>query len=244
VVIKTVLSGGYDSMRAEFSQRSKHSRYNCYKLLGFDLLLDADLRVHVLEVNARPQLLDDPVDRAVNRPMIYEMFRIVGYHLPVTCFFPYRNQSLGSDDSAIRRLFGNTRRCSSEASLAFSVASEMAFERRVYSKYQTLGDMMKQEKFGEAPLADEGRDGYLDAILEDLVTCDVRLLIKLEEERSVSRHFTRIFPTERTHTFHKYFIGGVPYYDKLLDAYVSRYGRVPEEGVERLRELCKNGVHI
>ena len=45
-------------------------RYNCYKLLGFDLLLDADLRVHVLEVNARPQLLDDPVDRAVNRPMV------------------------------------------------------------------------------------------------------------------------------------------------------------------------------
>ena len=34
------------------------------------------------------------------------------------------------------------------------------------SKYQTLGDMMKQEKFEEAPLADEGREGYLDAILE------------------------------------------------------------------------------
>ena len=47
-----------------------HSRYNCYKLLGFDLLLDADLRVHVIEVNARPQLLDDLVDRAVNRPMV------------------------------------------------------------------------------------------------------------------------------------------------------------------------------
>ena len=45
-------------------------RYNCYKLLGFDLLLDADLRVHVVEVNARPQLLDDPLDRAVNRPMV------------------------------------------------------------------------------------------------------------------------------------------------------------------------------
>ena len=38
------------------------------------------------------------------------------------------------------------------------------------SKYQTLGDMMKQEKFGEAPLADEGRDGYLDAILEGTVS--------------------------------------------------------------------------
>ena len=31
------------------------------------------------------------------------MFRIVGYHLPVTCFFPYRSQqSHGSDDSTIR----------------------------------------------------------------------------------------------------------------------------------------------
>jgi len=120
----------------------------------------------------------------------------------------------------------------------------MAFERRIYSKYQTLGDMMKQEKFDEAPLADEGREGYLEAIIEDLVTCDVRVLIKLEEERSVSRHFSRIFPTERTHTFHKYFIGGVPYYDKLLDAYVSMHGRSPEAGVERLRELRRRGAHI
>ena len=39
--------------------------------------------------------------------------------------------------------------------------------------------------------------------VSDLVTCDVRVLIKLEEERSVSRHFSRIFPTERTRTFHK-----------------------------------------
>ena len=36
----------------------------------------------------------------------------------------------------------------------------------ICSKYQTLGDMMKQEKFEEAPLADEGREGYLEAILE------------------------------------------------------------------------------
>ena len=41
-----------------------------------------------------------------------------------------------------------------------------------------------------------------------------------------------------------YFIGGVPYYDKLLDAYVNRYSESPEEGVERLRELCQRGVHI
>ena len=42
----------------------------------------------------------------------------------------------------------------------------------------------------------------------------------------------------------RYFIGGVPYYDKLLDAYVSKHGRSPEAGVERLRELCRRGAHI
>ena len=49
---------------------TKSSVYNCYKLLGFDLLLDEDLKVHVIEANARPALLDDHLDRAVNRPMV------------------------------------------------------------------------------------------------------------------------------------------------------------------------------
>ena len=46
------------------------------------------------------------------------------------------------------------------------------------SKYQTLGDMMKQEKFEEAPLADEGREGYMDVILDDLGSDSIHLRCK------------------------------------------------------------------
>ena len=33
-------------------------------------MVDEDLKVHLIEVNARPALLDDKLDKAVNRPMV------------------------------------------------------------------------------------------------------------------------------------------------------------------------------
>ena len=96
----------------EFLESSPKSMYNCYKLLGFDVLVDnnlkvipelgnldsvyfevneinlhifpyqwhmkyrsvniilSEIKVHLMEVNARPQLQDDLLDKAVNRPMV------------------------------------------------------------------------------------------------------------------------------------------------------------------------------
>ena len=51
---------------------------------GFDILLDSALTPHLLEVNTRPQLLQYPLDSAVNKPMVLKMFHIVGYHLPTS----------------------------------------------------------------------------------------------------------------------------------------------------------------
>ena len=73
VVIKTVMTA-YKPMQQEFKEKTGHNCYNCYKLLGFDLLLDSNLKVHVIEVNARPALLDDTLDKAVNRPMVGSQF--------------------------------------------------------------------------------------------------------------------------------------------------------------------------
>lgn len=44
--------------------------YNTYKLLGYDMLIDNDLKVHMIEVNGRPALLEHVLDKAVNRPMV------------------------------------------------------------------------------------------------------------------------------------------------------------------------------
>ena len=94
---------------SDFIEASPKSMYNCYKLLGFDVLVDNNLKVlngiskvneliiisltnfertktilvsivffskvHLMEVNARPELKDDIIDKTVNRPMV--------------CFFTY-----------------------------------------------------------------------------------------------------------------------------------------------------------
>ena len=70
-MIKTMLLN-LTEVRAEFNEMSK-SMYNTYKLLGFDVLVQGDqsnLKPYLIEVNARPQLKDDVVDKAVNRPMV------------------------------------------------------------------------------------------------------------------------------------------------------------------------------
>ena len=41
-----------------------------YKLLGYDILLDSHRRPHLIEVNARPACLHNPLDAFVNRPMV------------------------------------------------------------------------------------------------------------------------------------------------------------------------------
>ena len=52
--------------------------------LGYDMLIDKDLKVHVIEVNGRPQLQNAIIDKAVNRPMLSELLKIVGFHIPTT----------------------------------------------------------------------------------------------------------------------------------------------------------------
>ncbi len=70
VVIKSLLAS-YAVSQAEYRLLAmKKTVYNAYKLLGYDLMLDQNFTVHLIEVNARPALLHDQLDRAVNRPMV------------------------------------------------------------------------------------------------------------------------------------------------------------------------------
>ena len=54
-VVKTILVA-LPEMRKEFQETADLFNYNTYKILGYDMLIDDDLNVHVIEVNGRPQL--------------------------------------------------------------------------------------------------------------------------------------------------------------------------------------------
>ena len=73
---------------------------------------------------------------------------------------------------------------------------------------------------------------------------DVRTLVIAEEELSQTKHFTRLFPSQKTHQYFKYFYGGIPYYDKLLDAWEHKYGLNRAKGIKKLRKYCNKAIHL
>ena len=66
-------------------------------------------------------------------------------------------------------------------------------------------------------------------MVPELLSCDLRALIKLEEEFSQQRHFHRIFPNHepgrKATTSEKYFpyMEKVTYYDQLVAAWEDKY---------------------
>ena len=59
ICVKTVLCGHFD-MLVGFEE-SNLSDYNCYKLFGFDVMLDEDLKPWLLEVNSFPSMFPNQI---------------------------------------------------------------------------------------------------------------------------------------------------------------------------------------
>jgi hypothetical protein len=54
-------------------------RTNCFEILGFDVLIDSDLKPWLLEVNLSPSLAcDSPLDMAIKSNLICDAFNITG----------------------------------------------------------------------------------------------------------------------------------------------------------------------
>ena len=57
--VKTVLAGHYDMVSAY--EASQVSQYSCYKLFGFDVIIDQDLKPFLLEVNSFPSMFSSKI---------------------------------------------------------------------------------------------------------------------------------------------------------------------------------------
>ena len=89
---------------------------------------------------------------------------------------------------------------------------------------------------------DFNRELYLDQILEDLTSSDVRVLVKGAEEASQTKHFARIFPRKGSYKYFQYF-DSLSYYDKLLDAFEEKFSENPEAGIYMINSYCQRNVH-
>lgn len=77
VILKTIISGEHH-VTAALKKNGTH-RTNCFELLGFDVLIDSDLKPWLLEVNLSPSLAtDSPLDLTIKSTLLQDVFYIAG----------------------------------------------------------------------------------------------------------------------------------------------------------------------
>lgn len=90
LVIKTIISVESTIINA-MTMQAPH-RTNCFELLGFDVLIDSQLKPWLLEVNLSPSLAcETPLDQRIKSELIADLFTLIGlvpndqrvYHEPV-----------------------------------------------------------------------------------------------------------------------------------------------------------------
>ncbi|XP_050294312.1 tubulin monoglutamylase TTLL4-like isoform X2 [Anthonomus grandis grandis] len=112
------------------------------------------------------------------------------------------------------------------------------FDNRIYARAFTKKERSKHTSFTQF----DSRGDYVYDILKELTGDDVRQLIRAEDEYVVKGKFERIFPTANTF---KYLDFMEPrYYNRLFDAWETKYSNRREDGIALLQTLCAQKVHL
>ena len=77
VIIKNILCG--ENYVQNAMKKNGTHRTNCFEIMGFDVLIDSDLKPWLLEVNLSPSLAcDSPLDMSIKSNCVCDAFNITG----------------------------------------------------------------------------------------------------------------------------------------------------------------------
>lgn len=218
IVVKTLACA--EGPMNRLIQRHTSSRYTCYELFGFDILLDEQLKPWLLEVNISPSLRSaTPVDYTVKSEVVKDMLNLAGFQLP---------QQLKDDlDERLLECYG------------LEEQDDLSLNPLLHTYSLSPAELLKHRHY-ETSLMDVEEE--TSGLLESLTPDDVRVLVQSEDELSRCGSFKRVFPGGRhgdvTLLAHR------RYYNLLLAAWERRYGHQRHKGVEWLQRLCAKGFHL
>jgi len=224
LMIKTIISA--ESSMVNLFQTNVASRYSCFELFGFDILLDSRLKPWLIEVNISPSLHSaSSLDLDVKSPLATEVFNMARYHIP--------NRLKMSEQKDIAEKMG------------YDNITNLCFDRRLYLKDISKAEKIKHETY-EASYSETDLSLPPMGILDNLTPDDCRQLVMSEDELSTSQRFARIFPTQETFKYTR-FLEKPRYYNLLLHAWEQRHGAGcidREAGRAVLEGMCLAKHHL
>lgn len=79
LLVKTMIAAESEMTPRVFSDCQYRS--NCFELFGVDVMLDAKLMPHLIEVNVSPSLMgSSPLDKQIKGLLVADMFHLVGFY--------------------------------------------------------------------------------------------------------------------------------------------------------------------
>ena len=205
IALKTILCGREDMINAF---KDVKSDYNCFKLLGFDVMLDEALKPWLLEVNNFPSFEPEGLDRSVNEPLLAEMFNIVGFHITEPLDQLKKN--------AIMDMYG--------------LEIVVDFDPEIYKRNPPTEKekTMREYELTDPELIKE----------ENLTKSKARILIRSEEEISQAVNFSRLHFSQVLDKVDLTGMSCETENDRLLNAWETAYGKNINAGREMLTRLC------
>lgn len=239
--------------------------YSSYELFGFDIILDEDFKPWILEVNITPSLKSESdLDTSVKYGVIRDMFNIVGYNLPpptneqALCmngilhsklFFDprYYTESLTRRDKIKQAKFVKIFRQDSERGTRIvkqttkssnptsQVPQIESLEIDGYHRNECQEDNAQCVANLMSDDDSQSSDATCECILTDLTQNDARILMLAEDELSRAGRFKRIFPSETSTKYLKYF-DKARYYNLLLNSWEEKFRDNRLEGIKYLSD--------
>jgi len=248
IVIKTFLSA--ENVLLDMAKGNVTNKYQCYELFGFDILLDANLKPWLLEVNISPSLhSSSSLDLSVKAPLIRDVFNMSRFHLPKS-MNTANNQELSDyiGQNYPENVFSKkpdgeegSQYCLTLEFYQFELSETEITKQRLYEPDHATaetndGSWKVEENHSSDPPV---KHASQMSILDDLTESDIRQLIVTEDEFSQAKGFDRIFPAEGTGSYFK-FMENERYYNILLNEWQKKFGNNRHDAVEFLKKVSIN----
>ena len=210
IIIKTIIWAEdkiYNATRKNWGYRT-----NWFELLGFDIIIDSELKPWLLEVNMSPSLsTDSPLDMKLKSCLISDTFNLIGIKK-----FDRRKESMNKAKNRMKGLYARGKSLNTRYTYNFSyqngkpsTITETAHSTRSF--LNTITSQQLSQELVRYLEADPSLRGNKELIKKLVPLKYKEILRECIDEYQRKGNFIRIYPSKGSDSYDKFFKGYRPY---------------------------------